>query len=126
MKKLFIIVILTGMLSATQLQNVSAQDSTCCDSVTLVNILAYSDYCKETTLSLMRMIEINDSLCTVKLIGKDQELAYDSLVIQSQRQQIFELTPLLFENKRLKRDTRIGWGAAILSIGTLILSIIFK
>ena len=118
------------MLSVIQSTNIFAQDSTSYkprpDSVTLQNILAYKDYCKETTLSLMRMIEINDSLCTAKLVGKDQELAYDSLIMLSQRQQIFELTPLLSENKRLKRDARIGWGAAILSVGTLILSIIFK
>jgi len=74
----------------------------------------------------MRIIEFNDSIYTAKLVGKDQELAYDSLVLYSQRQTIHELTPLLSENKRLKRDAKIGWGAAIVSIGTLILSIIFK
>jgi hypothetical protein len=128
MKNLFIIIILTNTLCAIQLQSTSAQDSTCCsiDSVTLKNILAYKDYCKETTLNLMRIIEFNDSIYTAKLVGKDQELAYDSLVLYSQRQTIHELTPLLSENKRLKRDAKIGWGAAIVSIGTLILSIIFK
>ncbi len=129
MKNLFIIVILIGSLCVTQSTNISAQDSTCYkqrpDSVTLKNILAYKDYCKETTLSLMRIIEINDSICTAKLVGKDQELAYDSLIFHSQRQQIFELTPLIQENKRLKRDARIGWGAAIVSIGITILNIIF-
>jgi hypothetical protein len=128
MKKLFIIVILTNLLSVTQLTSISAQDSTCCniDSTTLVNILAYKDYCKETTIALMRALETNDSLCTAKIILRDQSIAYDSTVMYSQRQQILELTPLIKENKQLKRDAKIGWGAAVLSIGVLILDIIFN
>src|SRR3972149_2933937 len=97
MKNLKFTAILIATLCAIPLINISGQDSISCkpDSATLANILAYKDYCQETTLTLMRALEINDSLCTAKLIGKDKEIAYDNLIIYSQRQSIHELTPLL-------------------------------
>ena len=116
------------MLSVIQSTNILSQDSTSYrpDSATLANILAYKDYCKETTTVLMRALEINDSISRCEIIGKDKEIEYLNTILYSQRQTIFELTPLMSENKRLKRDIKMGWGAAILSVGTLILSIIFK
>jgi len=92
----------------------------------LTNILGYKDYCKERILSLMQRIEINDSLYREKIIEKNNQIAYDSTAMYSQRQTIHELTPLIQENKNLKQGNKV-WGlTTILSIGTLILSIIFK
>jgi hypothetical protein len=128
MKKLIITAILIASLFAIQSTSILAQDSTSCrpDSATLANILAFRDFANERIAQQYRTIEQQDSFYVAKIIEKNTMLAYDSLIMHSQRQQIHELMSLQSENRRLKRDAKIGWGATIISTGVLILSIIFK